>query len=106
MQCFPLPSLVIPPPILLKYDVSSTSVTLSWQPPDDVKGFITEYQVSYTMRDGSEQLHEVQNTTSTELTSLKSHTEYTIRVRAKVVEFGKYSTPITILTTGNVEIGF
>ena len=101
-----VPSLVIPPPIGLKADdVSSRSLMVSWQAPDDLKGFIIEYQVSYIMHNGSEQLHEVQDTTSTELTSLEPHTEYTIRVRAKVVDFGDYSTPITIRTTGNVEIG-
>ena len=54
------------------------------------------------MPGGSEQLHEVQDTTSTELTSLKPNTEYTICVRAKIVRFGEYSTPITIHTLGKV----
>ena len=101
----PLPSIDIPPPPPsgLKADsVSSTAVSISWQPPDGVTGHITEYQVSYTMSGGSEQLHEVQDTTSTELTSLEPDTEYTIRVRAKMVTFGDYSTPITIHTKGKI----
>ena len=63
-----------------------------------MKGFITEYQISYTIHGGSELLYDVQDTTSAELTSLQPHTEYTIRVRAKMVDFGNYSTPITIHT--------
>ena len=103
MLCFLLPSLVIPPPIGLKAgNISSTSVNISWQPPDDVKD-IKKYQVSYTMSGGSEQFHEVQDTTSTELTSLKPHTEYTIRVRAKMVEFGEYSISITAKTHADGE---
>ena len=93
-------SLEIPsPPIGLKVDsVNSTSISISWQPPYDAKCIITEYQVSYTMHGGSEQLLKVQDTTSTDLISLEPHTEYTIRVRAKEVDFGDYSNPITIHT--------
>ena len=104
----PISFLVIPPPIGLKADdVSSTSVTISWQLPDDLKGFITEYQVSYTMHGGSEQLHKVQGTTSAELASLEPDTEYTIHVRAKSMdEFGEYSTPIKIHTLGKINIDY
>ena len=100
--------LVIPPPIGLKADyVSSTSLMISWQVPDDLKGFITEYQVSYTMHGGSEQLHKAQGTTSAELVSLEPDTEYTIHVRAKFrVEFGEYSTPIKIHTLGKINIDY
>ena len=55
------------------------------------------------MRGGSERFQEVQDTTSAELTSLVPHTEYIVRVRARVVEFSDYSTPITIRTTGKME---
>ena len=98
--------LVIPPPMgLTANDVRSTSLMISWQVPDDLKGFITEYQVSYTMHDGSKQLHKVQDATSAELASLEPDTDYTIRVRAKsMVEFGEYSIPITIHTaSGKME---
>eukprot|EP00731_Ephydatia_muelleri_P035388 Em0119g1a len=91
------------PPIGLKVDsVNSTSISISWQPPYDAKCITREYQVSYTMHGGSEQLHEVQDTTSTDLISLEPHTEYTIRVRAKTVHFGDYCTPITIHTLETV----
>ena len=100
--------LVIPPPIGLKADyVSSTSVTISWQLPDDLNHYVSEYQVSYTMHGGSEQLHKAQDTTSAELASLEPNTDYTIRVRAKFrVEFGEYSIPITIHTLGKINIDY
>ena len=74
-------------------------MAISWQPPRGVNGIIRGYQVSYTPHGESECLHDVVgDTTSTELTSLKPHTEYTIRVRAKSVNFGDYSTPISVST--------
>ena len=74
-------------------------MTISWQPPHDVNGIIRGYQISYTPHGENECLHDVVgDTTSTELTFLNPHTEYTIRVRAKTVDFGDYSTPITVST--------
>ena len=75
-------------------------MTISWQPPHDVNGIIRGYQVSYTPHGESECLHDVVGkfTTSTDLTSLKPHTEYTIHVRAKTMDFGDYSTPIIVST--------
>ena len=79
--------------------MKSTSVTISWQPPHDRNGVIRSYEVSYTPHDESECLHNVVgDTTSTELTFLKPLTKYTIRVRAKTVDFGVYSTTITVTT--------
>ena len=98
---------ILSPPIGLKVDsVNSTSVSISWQPPFDAQCSIREYQVSCTMHDGNEHLHAVQNTTITELTSLEPNTEYTIRVRAKMEDFGDYCNPITIHTreTGKMEM--
>ena len=80
-------------------NIKSTSFSISWQPPHDPNGIIRGYQVSCTSHSKSECLHDVfGDTTSTELTSLIPHTEYTIRVRAKTVDFGKYSTPFTVST--------
>ena len=74
-------------------------MTISWQPPQDVNCIITGYQVKYTPHGESECLHDVvRDTTSTELTNLKPHTNYTIGVRAKTVDFGDYSTTITVNT--------
>ena len=87
-------------PIGVKADnIKATTTTVSWQPPHDTNGIIRGYQVSYTPHGESECLHDVAgNTTSTELTGLRPHTEYTIRVRAKTVDYGEYSTSITAST--------
>ena len=76
---------------------------VSWQTPHEANG-ITGYQVSYTPHGESEYILEVAaSITSTELTSLVPHTEYTIRVRAKTVVFGEYSTPTTAKTRADGE---
>ena len=98
-------------PVAVKADnVKATSMTISWQPPHNTSGImIRGYQVSYTCTPlgKSECLHNVDgNTTSTELTSLEPHTEYTIFVRAKTVEFGMYSTPITVSTLDDGQLNF
>ena len=87
---------VPPPPIGLKADeIKTTSIALSWKSPHDINGIIVDYQVSCTPHGESECLYDVGDTTSTELTSLKPHTEHVIRVRAKM---GDFSTPITVST--------
>ena len=98
--CIFFPSPVPSPPIGLKADnIKATSMTISWQPPHNVNCIISGYQVSYTLHGESEWLHDVaKNTTSTELTGLRPHTEYTVRVRAKTVDYGEYSTPIKAST--------
>ena len=74
-------------------------MTVSWQPPRDVNGTISNYQVSCTPLGESEGINDIAgDIISTELTSLKPHTKYTIRVRARTVEFGDYSIPITETT--------
>ena len=94
------PSPVPSPPIGLKADnIKATSMTISWQPPHDVNGIIRGYQVSYTLHGESEWFHDVaKNATSTELIGLRPNTEYTIRVRAKTVDYGDNSTPIIAST--------
>ena len=84
--------------------MKATSVVITWQPPHGVEGIISGYQVSYTPHGEREFFHEVAEiTTSTELTGLRPHTEYTIRVRAKTVGYGEYSTPITAFTLEDCE---
>ena len=92
--------LVSSPPLEVKIqNITSTSMTISWQPPHDPNDIIRGYQVSYTPHGKSESLHDViGNTISADLTSLKPHTEYAIRVRAKTVTLGQYSTPIIVNT--------
>ena len=96
-----IPHHVVPsPPIGRKADnIKATSMTISWQPPHDANGIIRGYQVSYAPHGESEYFHDIAgNTTSTELTGLRPHTEYSIRVRATTVDYGEYSTPITART--------
>eukprot|EP00731_Ephydatia_muelleri_P013279 Em0007g589a len=89
-------------PIGLKADrICSTSVLLSWVAPQRLNGTIRGYQVSFTTQGEPECLLDVEETTSTELTSLKPHTEYIIRVRAKTADYGDYSIPITLCTSGD-----
>ena len=74
-------------------------MTVSWQPPHNANGIISSYQVSYTPQGESEFIQDIAgDITSAELTSLKPHTEYTIRVRAMTEEFGEYSISITATT--------
>ena len=73
-------------------------MTVSWHPPHNVNDIISNYQVSYTPHGESEGIFDIAGDTSTELTYLKPHTKYTIRVRARTVEFGDYSIPITETT--------
>ena len=80
--------------------ITTTSMSISWNPFYNPKVFIRGYQVSYTPLGEGECFQDIStNTTSTELTGLRPHTEYTIRVRAKAaVDYGEYSTPITART--------
>ena len=72
---------------------------VSWQPPRNANGIIRHYQISYTSHGESESIRNIGvDITSSELISLKPNTEYTVRVRAKTVEFGDYSIPITVKT--------
>ena len=101
-----IPHHVVPsPPIGVKADnITATTTTVSWQPPHDVNGIIRGYEVSYIPHGESECLHDVVgDTTSTELTGLRPHTEYTIRVRAKTVDYGEYCTPIIASTLDDGE---
>ena len=87
-------------------DIKTTFISLSWDRIDDPKAIIKAYQVSYTQHGKSERLQDIAgNTTSTELTGLRPHTECTIRVRAKAaVDYGEYSIPITARTHEDGEL--
>ena len=96
------------PPLEVKIlNITSTSMTISWQPPRDPNGVIRGYLVSFTPRGERKCLQDVVgDTTNAELTSLKPHTEYTIRVRAKTVKLGQYSTTITANTNEDGKLIF
>ena len=79
-------------------------MTITWRPPHEENGTIRGYQVSYTPHDESKCSHDTAgDITRTELTSLNPHIEYTIRVRAKTVEYGEYSNSIIERTCGDGE---
>ena len=89
-------------PIGLKADrITATSILISWLAPHRLNGTIRGYQVCFTPRGTNNRQCNVDvagEDNSIELTSLRPHTEYTISVRAKAVDFGDYSIPITIST--------
>lgn len=82
--------------------ITATSMLISWLAPHWSNGTIRGYQVCFTPRGTNNRQFNVdvagEDNCSTELTSLSPHTEYTISVRAKAVDFGDYSIPITIST--------
>ena len=80
-------------------------MTISWKPSHDVTGIIRGYQVCYTRHGEIECFQDVaRSTTITELTGLRPHTKYTIRVRAKAVDYGEYSIPIIARTLEDGEL--
>ena len=91
------------PRLLKVLNVSNTTVTLSWIPPDSPNGIITHYQVQYKRSDSSG------NFISLELfdpiltytvTGLTSDTEYVFRVRAfTVVMHGPPSDDVKALSS-------
>ena len=91
-------------PIGLRADrIGTMSMLISWLEPHRLNGIIKGYEVSLTSPDGRIAVDVAGETTSTELTSLRPHTKYTISVRAKTVEFGDYSTPVIISTLDDGE---
>ena len=93
-------SLVPSPPQNVKtQDVSTTSITVIWEPPQSLNGSLHGYEVSYMPNGGSPFTVGVQNITTWKLTGLKPYTVYTISVRAKTgAGFGGFSIPITAMT--------
>ena len=64
-------------------DVTDTTVTLSWMPPDPPNGIITQYQVQYRITGGGS-FGDNQMTTDLTftVTGLMTDTRYDFRVRA------------------------
>ena len=80
-------------------NVTSTSVTVIWEPPENPNGRLLGYEVSYAPNGGSLIAVDVQNTTTWKLTDMKPCTTYNIFVRAKTMAgFGEKSIPVTITT--------
>ena len=80
-------------------DVTSTSITVTWDPPQNLNGRAACYEVRYT-NGGSTSVATVKNLTTKKLINLKPSTKYDIYVRAKTaVEIGEASFPIKISTS-------
>ena len=86
------------PRSLMLEDVTDTTVTLSWMPPDPPNGIITSYRVQYKRSDRSS--YSSIDTMNTDLTytvtGLTINTEYVFRVRADTL-VGR-SDPFNVVT--------
>ena len=91
------------PPLNLKaQNVTSTSVTITWEPPQNPNGGSLGYEVSYTPKGGSTSVTKLKNYTTCKLIELKPFTAYYICVRAKTaVGFGEGSVSLTVSTKEN-----
>ena len=93
-------STVPSPPLNVKTnDVTSTSITVIWEPPQSPNGRLLGYEVSYTPNGGQPSVVNVQNNTTWKLTGLKPYTAYSVKVRAKTMAgFESYSLSSTVST--------
>eukprot|EP00731_Ephydatia_muelleri_P029842 Em0021g365a len=93
-----------PPLNVMAYNISSTSIMVTWQPPLTPNGIIRGYQVNYfvTRGNGATSVVDTNVTDSTLLTGLSIYTTYTIFVRAKTVIYGNNSTVIMVATNEDV----
>ena len=85
-------------------NVTDTTMSLSWTPPQMTNGIIIHYQVQYRRSDSSSSTFTSLNTTNAILTytvtGLTSDTDYVFRVRAfTVVGHGPSSNEITHYTS-------
>ena len=71
------------PRSLMIVDVTDTTVTLSWMPPDSPNGIITQYQIQYRITGGgSFGDNQVTIDLTFTVTGLMTDTRYNFRVRA------------------------
>ena len=80
-------------------EVTDTTVTLSWMPPDPPNGMITQYQVQYRITGaGSFGNNQMTTDLTYTVTGLMTGTQYDLRVRAfTVVGRGPSSNVVTAL---------
>ena len=89
------------PSLLMIVNVTNSTVSLSWMPPDTTNGIVTQYEIQYRENDSSgfTSLNITNNTLTHTVAGLSSNTEYMFRVRAyTVVGHGPSSNPITDYT--------
>ena len=94
-------SLVPTAPLNLRYrNISSSSIELSWDPPNNFRGPNEGYQVMYTrVETGYTQTMSDITSTSVNITDLQIYEEYTITVVALSDKgIGETSVPLTVIT--------
>ena len=91
-------TIVPTPPLNVRIqDITSTSVTVTWEPPQNSNGRLLGYQIGYASSNGF--VLDVLNVNTWKLTGLNPFTKYTIFVRAKTAAgFSNYSNPVMITT--------
>ena len=73
------------PMSLIIVNITDTTASLSWMPPEMPNGIITQYQVQYSKSDSSSDFNSSNNSNTNltyTVTELLSNTEYVFRVRA------------------------
>ncbi|XP_018565709.1 cytokine receptor [Anoplophora glabripennis] len=81
------------PPLQVEViDVTNSSISLKWQPPSKINGYLKNYYVYYNEK--------VKNTTTNEITlmNLMSFTNYTISIEACTVKCSNRSNPQSVMT--------
>ena len=79
--------------------ITSTSITITWKPPQTPNGTLQFYEINYAMDGEQPHLYDVQNTTTWKLICLEPYTQYTIKVRAMTMAgFGQYSLSSIVCT--------
>ena len=91
------------PKSLMIVNITNTTVSLSWMPPDTPNGIITQYQLQYRRSDSSTNIISLNVTNDTltyTVTGLSSNTEYLFTVRAfTVVGHGNAFNEVTDYTS-------
>ena len=90
------------PRSVMVVNVTDTTVSLSWMPPNTPNGIITQYQLQYRRSDNTTNITSLDITNDTltyTVTGLSSNTEYVFTVRAfTAVGHGNASNEVTDYT--------
>ena len=98
MYIFPVYTVPSEPRLLNVENITDTTVTLSWMPPDSPNGIITGYQMQYSRDNSSDTVSLNTNDTALNytVTGLTNDVEYVFIVRASTaVGYGAYSSEVT-----------
>uniref|UniRef100_A0A182NNR1 Fibronectin type-III domain-containing protein n=1 Tax=Anopheles dirus TaxID=7168 RepID=A0A182NNR1_9DIPT len=87
-----------PPRNLTLRDVTNSTVSLYWQPPEHINGGKMSYEILYNNLTIKYNVEELDTKVEQTLTNLDSFTEYTIAVRALTIGFSNVSLPVRVRT--------